>query len=61
VEQERADVLSRRRAWFEAQPDLDPERLVFIDGEPSSRHRYKADGERDGDEHGPHPRALPPG
>ena len=21
----------RRRAWFEAQPDLDPERLVFID------------------------------
>jgi transposase len=24
-------VLSKRRAWFEAQPDLDPERLVFID------------------------------
>jgi transposase len=23
--------LRRRRAWFEAQPDLDPERLVFID------------------------------
>src|SRR3546814_16106531 len=25
------DVLARRRAWFKAQPDLDPERLVFID------------------------------
>jgi len=24
-------VLHRRRAWFEAQPDLAPERLVFID------------------------------
>jgi hypothetical protein len=24
-------VLARRRAWFKAQPDLDPERLVFID------------------------------
>ena len=23
--------MRRRRAWFEAQPDLDPERLVFID------------------------------
>ena len=23
--------MKRRRAWFEAQPDLDPERLVFID------------------------------
>jgi len=24
-------VAHRRRAWFEAQPDLEPERLVFID------------------------------
>lgn len=31
AEQRRADVLRRRRAWFEAQPDLDPDRLVFID------------------------------
>jgi len=31
AEQRRADVLRRRRAWFEAQTDLDPERLVFID------------------------------
>lgn len=30
-EQERADVKRRREAWFELQPDLDPERLVFID------------------------------
>jgi hypothetical protein len=30
-EQERSNVARRRRAWFEAQPDLDPERLVFID------------------------------
>ncbi|WP_240760073.1 IS630 family transposase [Lichenicoccus roseus] len=30
-EQERPDVAARREAWFEAQPDLDPTRLVFID------------------------------
>jgi transposase len=30
-EQQRPDILHRRRAWFEAQPDLDPERLIFID------------------------------
>jgi transposase len=30
-EQNRPDVAARREAWFEAQPDLDPERLVFID------------------------------
>ena len=31
LEQERPDLLKRRRDWFEAQPDLDPRRLVFID------------------------------
>jgi transposase len=31
LEQERADVLKRRRDWFEDQPDLDPAKLVFID------------------------------
>ncbi|HSG36022.1 MAG TPA: IS630 family transposase [Paracoccaceae bacterium] len=31
AEQARADVAKARRAWFEAQPDLDPERLIFID------------------------------
>ena len=30
-EQQRPDVLRRRRAWFDAQPDLDPEQLVFVD------------------------------
>jgi transposase len=30
-EQQRPDVARRRQAWFEAQPDLDPEKLVFID------------------------------
>jgi transposase len=30
-EQQRADVLRRREAWFENQPKLEPERLVFID------------------------------
>ena len=31
LEQDRPDVLKRREAWFEAQPDLDPTRLVFVD------------------------------
>ena len=31
LEQDRPDVLRRREAWFEGQPDLDPERLVFVD------------------------------
>ena len=30
-EQERPDIVKRREDWFEGQPDLDPERLVFID------------------------------
>ena len=29
--QNRPDVLNKRRVWFEAQPDLDPKRLIFID------------------------------
>jgi hypothetical protein len=29
-------VKARRLAWFAAQPELDPARLVFIDGEPLS-------------------------
>ncbi len=31
MEQERPDILKRRQDWFDGQPDLDPERLVFID------------------------------
>jgi len=30
-EQNRPDVFARRQAWFDAQPELAPERLVFID------------------------------
>lgn len=31
LEQERPDVLKRRQDWFAAQPDLDPQSLVFIE------------------------------
>ena len=31
IEQDRPDVVRQRRAWFDGQTDLDPERLVFID------------------------------
>jgi len=31
AEQNRPDVLTRRQDWFDTQPDLDPERPVFID------------------------------
>ena len=31
MEQDRPDVLKRRREWFEDQIDLEPERLIFID------------------------------
>ena len=31
LEQERPDILKRRRAWFDNQLDLDPAKLVFID------------------------------
>jgi transposase len=44
-------VLSRRRAWFAAQPELDPERLVFLDETGAStkmarRHGRAPRGER---------------
>ncbi|MFZ6765225.1 IS630 family transposase [Pseudoroseomonas sp. WGS1072] len=31
AEQDRPDILKRRWDWFEGQPDLEPDRLVFID------------------------------
>ncbi|WP_172643964.1 IS630 family transposase [Rhizobium ruizarguesonis] len=31
LEQDRSDVLKRRRVWFDGQLDLDPEKLIFID------------------------------
>lgn len=30
-EQDEPDVASRREAWFDGQPELDPARLIFID------------------------------
>lgn len=43
-EQDRPDVLKRRRAWFEAQPDLDPDRLVFIDETWASTNMARTHG-----------------
>lgn len=31
AEQDRADVLSKHRAWFQAQSNFDPGKLAFID------------------------------
>ena len=42
--QQRVDVLQRRRAWFEAQPDLDPERLVFVDETGASTKMARRSG-----------------
>ncbi len=36
AEQQRPDVLRRRRAWFDGQIDLDPLNLIFIDGTAAS-------------------------
>ena len=33
AEQEREDVAAAREAWFESQLDLDPTKLVFLDGD----------------------------
>jgi transposase len=30
LEEDRPDILKRRRAWFDSQPDLDPAKFVFI-------------------------------
>ena len=43
-EQDRPDVLKRRRAWFEGQLDLDPERLVFIDETWASTNMARTHG-----------------
>jgi hypothetical protein len=32
LEQDRPDVLKRRRAWFNGRLGLDPEKLIFIEG-----------------------------
>jgi len=59
AEQDRSDILKRRRAWFDGQIDLDPNRLVFIDETWTSTnmaHKLgrapKGEGLRDGIPHG---------
>jgi transposase len=44
AEQERADVLTRRQAWFDSQTDLDPARLVFIDETWASTNMARSHG-----------------
>lgn len=46
AEHDRVDVRRRRETWFERQPDLGPDRVVLIDGEPSRRHRSEPEGKR---------------
>ena len=43
-EQQRPDVLQRRRAWFETQPNLDPDRLVFVDETGASTKMARRSG-----------------
>jgi transposase len=43
-EQDRPDVLKRRRAWFDGQPDLDPARLIFIDETWASTNMARTHG-----------------
>ena len=43
-EQERPDILMRRKSWFEAQPDLDPDSLVFIDETWASTNMARTHG-----------------
>src|SRR3546814_14205924 len=42
--QQRPDVLRRRRAWLELQPELDPDRLVFIDETGTSTKMARRSG-----------------
>jgi transposase len=44
AEQQRADVLEKRRAWFAGQIDLDPGRLVFIDETAASTNMARKGG-----------------
>ena len=51
AEQEHADVRAAREAWFDAQPELDPDRLVFLDETAAAtymarRYGWAARGER---------------
>lgn len=52
TEQQRPDVAGRREAWFDAQPDLDPAHLVFID---ETRTTTKGHPAKDRRTHNPRP------
>lgn len=43
-EQERADVRAAREAWFEAQLELDPDRLVFLDETATATNMARRNG-----------------
>ena len=45
-EQQRPDVLKQRQAWFGAQLDLDPRKLVFIDETGASTNLARKGGRR---------------
>jgi transposase len=44
AEQDRPDVLTRRWEWFDNQPDLDPDRLIFIDETWASTNMARTHG-----------------
>lgn len=44
AEQNRSDILKRRWVWFEGQPDLDPDRLVFVDETWASTNMARTHG-----------------
>jgi transposase len=43
-EQDRPDILKRRQAWFDSQPELDAKRLVFIDETWASTNMVRKNG-----------------
>jgi hypothetical protein len=44
AEQEREDVRAARQDWFEAQPDLDPDKLIFLDETAASTRMTRTYG-----------------
>jgi len=48
IEQDRPDVLRQRQAWFDGQFDLDPERLVFIDGSEGPSRQWRGVSPKNG-------------
>ncbi len=59
-EQEREDVAAKCEAWFALQPDLDPSKLVLLDGELRCAIGPSDNGERGHYEDGVPARTQPP-